>query len=337
MVTFTLAIACVFSVAPSWEALFNGENLDGWVIVNGAPSTWTIKDDMIICSGKPTGVMRTERMYENFILELDWRHMVTNGNAGLFIWSDPIPSKGAPFTRSIEVQVMDGKELDWYTTHGDIFSIWGAKMTPDDLHPNGYERCLPSDRRSNPSPQWNHYTVTCIDGQINLAVNGAFVSGGSNITPNKGYICLESEGTEVHFANIRIMELPPASPATTEVAEEDNGFRTLFNGVDLSGWETSEDTSQNWTVNDWKLQCGGDGEALRTSATLEHFEVMLDYKCEADESSPFVIIDGEKTVLPCDTGKKWSRYVATGKRGAVGIGSDDGPVVFCNIYIRNTE
>ena len=94
MITLTVAISCVFSISQTWTPLFNGENIDGWTIVNGDATTWVAKDNMIVTTGKPTGVMRTNKMYENFILELDWRHMVENGNAGLFVWSDPIPAVG---------------------------------------------------------------------------------------------------------------------------------------------------------------------------------------------------------------------------------------------------
>ena len=51
--------------------LFNGVDLDGWVNVNCAPETWSVRDQMIVCSGIPKGVLRTERQYENYILELD--------------------------------------------------------------------------------------------------------------------------------------------------------------------------------------------------------------------------------------------------------------------------
>ena len=249
MLIWTLALACCISSHASFTPLFNGENLDGWVIVNGAKSTWTVRDDMIVCSGKPVSVMRTEKMYENFVLELDWRHMVENGNAGLFVWSDPIPAIGVPFTRAIEVQIMDGKELDWYTTHGDIFSIWGATMTPDRPHPDGYERCLPSERRSKPAPEWNHYKVICIDGTIKLEVNGKEVSGGTNVTPCKGYICLEAEGTEAHFKNLRIKVLPPTSPKNNEVATADEGFTSLYSGVDFANWQTHGGNPSGWNIH----------------------------------------------------------------------------------------
>jgi len=67
-------------------------------------------------------------------------------------------------------------------------------------------------------PEWNHYRVTCNDGAIKLAVNGKVVSGGSKITPRKGYICLESEGSPIEFRNIRIKELPSTGATPEETA-----------------------------------------------------------------------------------------------------------------------
>ena len=80
-------------------------------------------------------------------------------------------------------------------------------------------RCLPSERRSKPAGQWNHYRVVCNDGILKLAVNGKVVSGGSGCTPRKGYICLESEGSPVEFRNIRIKQLPSTNPKPQEIAK----------------------------------------------------------------------------------------------------------------------
>ena len=55
--------------------LFNGKDLTNWVDVNTSPETWSVKDGLLVCSGKPIGVMRSERQYENFILVIEWRHM----------------------------------------------------------------------------------------------------------------------------------------------------------------------------------------------------------------------------------------------------------------------
>jgi hypothetical protein len=47
-----------------------------------------------------------------------------------------------------------------------------------------------------------------VDGTIKLSVNGKFVNGISQSSQKSGYICLESEGAEIHFRNIKIIELP---------------------------------------------------------------------------------------------------------------------------------
>src|SRR5262245_51478729 len=143
-----------------FRPLFNGKDLSGWVNVNCHPSTFFVKDDMIITTGKPVGYLRTDRQYENFILEMDWMHMNTKevGNSGLFVWGDPIPAIGSGYTRGIEVQVLVNLEKeDWYTSHGDLFSIWGAHCIPFRPHPNGWERCLPSERVCKGGGEWNHY------------------------------------------------------------------------------------------------------------------------------------------------------------------------------------
>ena len=80
-----------------FRPLFNGKDLSGWVPVNVAPETFTASDGMIVSTGKPMGILRTERPYENFILEVEYRHIVPKGNAGLFIWSDALPFVGKPF------------------------------------------------------------------------------------------------------------------------------------------------------------------------------------------------------------------------------------------------
>src|SRR5437867_755983 len=128
--------------AGGYKPMFNGKDLTGWVNVNCHPSTFFVKDGEIITTGKPTGYLRTDKQYENFIAEFDWMHVPPKpgavGNSGFFVWADPIPAIGTGYTRGIEVQVLDNLEYRDKTTnavtatsHGDLFSIWGAKCDPD--------------------------------------------------------------------------------------------------------------------------------------------------------------------------------------------------------------
>jgi hypothetical protein len=69
---------------------------------------------------------------------------------------------------------------------------------------------------------WNTYDVVCVDGVIKLAVNGKFVNGVSRSTQKKGYLCLESEGGEIHFRNLNIIELPPGVVSPDQAPPELN-------------------------------------------------------------------------------------------------------------------
>ena len=299
----TLTCACRLSDRqPEMIPLFNGTDLSGWINVNCGPDTWSVRDGMIVCSGIPTGVLRTDRQYENFILELEWRHMKPNGNAGLFVHSDALPVRGQPFTRSIEVQVMLGDHPEGiWTGHGDIFAIQGATMTPDRPHPRGWMRCLPSEKRAKGAGEWNHYRVECRDGRISLAVNGKVVSGGSACNPRKGYICLESEGSEVHFRNLRIAELPSSSPPPEEVARADEGFTALYNGVDLEGWKSEPGHQGHWSPRNWQLHYDGGSQAedknLWTAREYDDFEMIVDWRLRGKPRSrtvPVVLPTGEQ-------------------------------------------
>jgi hypothetical protein len=207
---------CTFA---QYKDLFNGKDFTGWVNVNTAKDTWRYENGMLLCSGRPTGVLRSERQYENFVLHVEWMHMEPGGNSGMFLWSGSKPAPGSPFPPGVEVQML---ELDWPKlnpgpdgkprpdayVHGELFGVQGVKATPD--NPRG-ERSMSVENRCKPRGEWNTYDVVAVDGVIKLSVNGKFVNGIRNTTQKKGYICMESEGGKIYFRNVRILELPPGS------------------------------------------------------------------------------------------------------------------------------
>jgi hypothetical protein len=212
--------------APQFRELFNGKDLTGWVNVNTDKATWTVRDGMIVCSGKPIGVMRTEKQYENFMLHVEWMHMEAGGNSGVFVWSDGTVPEGKRLPRGVEVQMLelewpnlnkdkDGKPRPLAYVHGEVWGVGGLKTTPDNARG---ERSMSVENRCKGKGEWNAYDVVCVDGVIKLSVNGKFVNGISKATVKKGYLCLESEGSEIHFRNIRILELPPGVTATEQTA-----------------------------------------------------------------------------------------------------------------------
>ncbi len=209
--------AAIDGNGPGWVELgdkdFTNNNCDD--------DTWSWKDGVLHCTGKPVGVIRSNKPYKNFELVVQWKHLKSAGNSGVFVWTTEESLKAVKkgqLPKGIEVQVLDhgyateyekknGKKGDWSTTNGDVFAV-GVKMKPfPPLSPDG-SRSFPRKELAKGHGEWNHYYVRAINGEVRLWVNGEEVSGGNGCEPASGFLCLESEGSPVEFKNIRIRELP---------------------------------------------------------------------------------------------------------------------------------
>lgn len=191
------------------------QELIKWVNVNTAEDTWTVKNGTLFSTGRPIGVMRSEKKYENFVMHVEWMHMEKGGNSGVFVWSNAVPDPESRLPDGVEVQML---ELGWIElntkdgvvppiayVHGELFGVGGVTTEPD--NPRG-ERSKSIENRCRGKGEWNTYDVVCVDGVIKLSVNGRFVNGIRNSSQRKGYLCLEAEGAEIHFRNFRLTELP---------------------------------------------------------------------------------------------------------------------------------
>lgn len=185
-----------------------------WHQVNTEEDTWELRDSILVCKGLPIGVVRSSRQFENYILHVEWMHMEPGGNSGMFMWSSAVPGENR-LPNGVEVQML---ELDWVKlnakdgveppiayVHGEMWGVGDVKTIPD--NPRGI-RSKSIENRCLGRGQWNTYDVVCVDGTIKLAVNGKFVNGIRESTQRKGYMCLESEGAEIHFRNLKVIELP---------------------------------------------------------------------------------------------------------------------------------
>ncbi|NJO69816.1 MAG: DUF1080 domain-containing protein [Bacteroidetes bacterium] len=185
-----------------------------WIQVNTYDSTWNLKGKELICSGSPVGVIRTANEYENFHLHIEWKHNKAGGNSGVFVWSKAVPSPNR-LPDGVEAQML---ELEWIRlhtkegntppearVHGEMFGMGGVQIVAD--NPSG-NKSFPVEFRCKGKGEWNTYDLVCVDGTIKLAVNGKFVNGLSKSSQQKGFICLESEGSDISFRNIRVTILP---------------------------------------------------------------------------------------------------------------------------------
>jgi hypothetical protein len=219
-----------FGTETSSDDVFAGKKQESpirWISVNTGDNTWLLEEDLLKCSGHPIGVMRSEKQYENFIMHVEWRHMEAGGNSGVFVWSGAVPDEKSRLPDGVEVQML---ELDWVKlnlregvvppiayVHGELFGVGGVETVPD--NPRG-TRSKSIENLCKGRGEWNTYDVVCIDGVIKLSVNGKFVNGVSKASQKKGYLCLESEGAEIHFRNFSVVVLPSGVTSPQQTAAE---------------------------------------------------------------------------------------------------------------------
>jgi hypothetical protein len=203
-----LLMTCSATLAAAQEIeLFNGKDLAGWTYYLSdskvkMEDVWSVKDGVIICKGRPSGYLRTEKDYSNYVLTLEWRwpEGTERGNSGVLVHAST-PNALGVWPKSIEAQLALGNA-------GDIWVIGTTIEIPDKEKRVRDRRHLNlTDDSEKPVGQWNTYEVTAKGDELILKVNGDVVNHATKCSETKGAICLQSEGAEVHFRNIKLRPL----------------------------------------------------------------------------------------------------------------------------------
>ena len=129
-----------------------------------------MEDGHAYCTGKPVGVIRSQKQLKNLELVCEWMHKKKGGNSGVFLWASPtsiedLTAGKGRLPHGIEVQVLDlgyaelylaggkNQKADWFTSHGDVFPTGPAKMKP-------FPPVAPNKKRSFPrEPHQRHQPV----------------------------------------------------------------------------------------------------------------------------------------------------------------------------------
>ncbi|MFC7336060.1 family 16 glycoside hydrolase [Haloferula chungangensis] len=192
------------AIEPSGKTpLFNGESLDGWIEFmpkddQGLPASqdvWSVRDGVIQCTGVPNGYIRTAKAYTNYKLHLEWRWTETPSNSGVLLH---MVGKDRVWPTCVEAQLEQEKAGDfWLLTNGSI-KIDGKQVGP--ARWVNVPKKHPSSEK--PPGEWNRYDIVCDGGSIELTVNGQLQNTGTDASPSRGWICLQSEGGPIEFRNI---------------------------------------------------------------------------------------------------------------------------------------
>lgn len=211
-----LTVSCLlaipaFAVGADEIELFNGKNMEGWTYFIPQKDVkkeeqvkmedvWSVQDGVIVCKGKPNGYIRTVKEYENYVLTLEWRWKPGSkgGNSGVLLHKTG-PEKIWP--KSVEAQLMADNAGDIWVIDTEVKVENAGKRT------QGRRVVNLTDGSEKPKGEWNKYEITCKGSEIILKINGDLVNHATDASVSKGTIALQSEGTEIHFRNIRLKPL----------------------------------------------------------------------------------------------------------------------------------
>jgi hypothetical protein len=200
-----------------WTPLFNGTDTSGWTFTlrpskdkpNDKPDpkdTWTVKDGVLICTGKPNGYIATEKEYENYQLRLKWRYPkeAKAGNSGVLLH---VTGPNVVWPNCIEAQLASAKAGDiWLNADSDkkLPVLQFGSEQKDNANKDGRHFFRKKSDRpvEKDFGEWNQYEIECLGGDIQLKINGIVVNQGKEGSLRKGRIALQSEGAPVEFKEI---------------------------------------------------------------------------------------------------------------------------------------
>jgi len=174
------------AAADKRDALFNGENLDGWTVLKC--SARVESGAILLESGN--GLVQTEKKYGDFVLEFDWKALAEDKwDSGVYFRYDRVP-ENRPWPRRYQVNLRQGME-------GNVDGVEGA-----------------SSEGMIAVGAWNTFKLTVQGDKVDLQINGKQAWEAEGLRgPKSGFIALQAEvpnGGRHRFRNLYITELKAA-------------------------------------------------------------------------------------------------------------------------------
>ena len=194
IVLIFMAISCGETKKSEIISLFNGENLDGWIIYG--TEKWYVEDKELVCESGPDkqyGYLGTEKNFEDFILSLQFKQE-NNGNSGVFFRS---------------------------TVDGTKVKGWQVEVAPPGLHSGGiYESygrgwlIKPDSSKDSivKMGEWNDMKIKVIGNDVTTWINNTEMIKIKDSIIGKGIggVALQIHdggGIKVRWKNLKIQKL----------------------------------------------------------------------------------------------------------------------------------
>ncbi|OWW23640.1 hypothetical protein B4Q04_19310 [Zobellia sp. OII3] len=299
-----MASGLLLSCEPEKEAipyidLFDGETLTGWT-QKGGEAIYGVRDNAIVgttVKNTPNSFMTTDKMYDDFILELDFK-VDPSMNSGIQIRSNSFPYYMNGRIHGYQVEI-DPSDRAWSAgIYDEARRGWLHPLADDNV----------KAKQAFKQNDWNHYRIEAIGDTLKTWINGVPAAHLIDSQTDSGFIGLQvhsihkdqKAGTEIAWKNIKILTedlqkyakespLPAVNMANKLTKnEKDQGWELLWDGETTNGWRGAKlETfpTKGWEIKDGiltVLSSGGEESAaggdIVTTKNYGDFEIMVDFK-----------------------------------------------------------
>jgi hypothetical protein len=194
-------------------------------------------------------------------------NMAPKGDSGVYL-------RGVP-----QVQIWDPTDEKAFKHNAQLGS--GALWNNSPGKP-GKDPLVLADR---PAGEWNTMRILMVGARVSIWLNGKQTVDHATLEnyydrkaaiPAKGPISLQTHGAPIRWRNIAIREIAGAESNQLLAAKTDEGFKSIFNGKDFTGWAGPV---ENYEVVDGAIVCKkGKGGHPYYDRKLRDFTVRLQFK-----------------------------------------------------------
>jgi hypothetical protein len=194
LILIILISAVLSANAQKEKSLFNGKNLDGWV-VHGTEK-WYVEDGLLVCESGPDkeyGYLSTKNFYDDFELTLEFLQEA-NGNSGVF------------FRSTFEGTKVSGWQVEVAPPNHDTGGIYES-------YGRGWLVKIPEEKENIlKMGEWNKMKIRVVGGHVTTWLNGQQMVDikDDKIADGKGAIALQIHsggGIKVKWKNLKVKEL----------------------------------------------------------------------------------------------------------------------------------
>jgi len=212
--------------------LFDGKTLNGWKVLPGGK--WKVENGAIVGfqdkTEKQHGMLLSKKQYTDFIVKLKYRSL--KGNSGFYFRVQPVKSVVSVKGFQAEIDSNGSNVGGIYETGG---RGWVSTVAPKKV------------KTFYKMHDWNEMVVRAVGKNTSVYVNGVkTVDLKNDPGSTKGYFGLQLHGGNNMLVEFKDIEIHDLSEDMDYTALKESAFTQMFNGKDLTGWQTTG----NWMIEE---------------------------------------------------------------------------------------